>query len=132
MRNRDNWMWEEACAMLERAERLQRQFFQPGAVARAMPSWEPPADVFESEQEVDVLVALPGVARERIEVRLSPGLLVVVGERDMPPSGAAIRRLEIPYGRFERRIPLPGVRLELVRQTLSRGCVRLQLRKHAP
>jgi HSP20 family molecular chaperone IbpA len=97
-----------------------------------MPSWEPPADVFESEQEVDVLVALPGVARERIEVRLSPGLLVVVGERDMPPSGAAIRRLEIPYGRFERRIPLPGVRLELVRQTLSRGCVRLQLRKHAP
>jgi len=117
--------------MLERAERLQRQFFQPGAVARAMPSWEPPADVFESEQEIDVLVALPGVARERIEVRLSPGLLVVVGERDMPRSqGATIRRLEIPYGRFERRIALPGLRLELVRQTLRRGCVQLRLRKH--
>ena len=126
-------MWEEACAMLERAERLQRQFFQPGAVARATPSWEPPADVFESDHHIDVLIALPGVARERIEVRLSPGLLVVVGERDMPRSqDAVIRRLEIPYGRFERRIQLPGIHIELVRQTLRRGCVRLQLRKHAP
>lgn len=131
MRNRDNWMWAEACALLERTERLQRQFFQPGAVARAMPTWEPPADVFESEHGIDILVALPGVARDRIEIRLSPGLLVVIGERDMPRGShsTVIRRLEIPYGRFERRIELPDTGLELVRQTLQSGCVQLNLRK---
>lgn len=131
MRNRDNWMWEEACALLERAERLQRQYFKPGAVARAMPGWEPPADVFESEQGIDILVALPGVASERIEVRLSPGLLIVVGERDMPRGSrdTVIRRMEIPYGRFERRIELPETGFELVRQTLRNGCVQLSLRK---
>jgi HSP20 family protein len=27
------WMWAEACAMIERAEQMHRQFFQPGTAA---------------------------------------------------------------------------------------------------
>ena len=44
-----NWMWAEACAMIERAEQMHRQFFQPGSAAAPAASWEPPIDVFESE-----------------------------------------------------------------------------------
>ncbi len=47
--------------MLARAEGLHRELFRPlGAVARP-PAWEPPVDVLETEHEVLVLVALPGV-----------------------------------------------------------------------
>ena len=56
------WMWAEACEMLARAERLHRQFFEPRrSAASRLPVWQPPADVLETEREVLILVALPGV-----------------------------------------------------------------------
>ena len=43
-----SWMWAEACAMIERAEQLHRQFFRPGLARAPAANWEPPVDVFES------------------------------------------------------------------------------------
>jgi HSP20 family molecular chaperone IbpA len=37
--------------------------------------------------------------------------------------------LEIPYGAFERRIPLPQGRLEIGPPELVQGCLTLRLRK---
>lgn len=55
-----------------------------------------------------VLVALPGVAPDQVQVLIEGATLTVVGERPLPaPAEAHIRRIEIPYGRFERRIALP-------------------------
>lgn len=134
MTSRDSpaWMWAEACEMLERAERLQRQFFQLGRTA-ARPVWEPPVDLIETETTVLVLVALPGVAPERVEAVIDAGALTVSAERPMPVSSAraVIHRLEIPYGRFERRIPLPGGRFEVDRRELAHGCLVLGLRRLA-
>src|SRR5204862_256406 len=50
-------MWSEALSMLDRAERLQRQSFHHTAASR-----EPPADITEGAEHVEVQVALPGVA----------------------------------------------------------------------
>ena len=41
-------MWSQAFDMMERADRLQRQFFRLGQVGH-MPAWEPPVDVFEGD-----------------------------------------------------------------------------------
>jgi hypothetical protein len=49
-------MWSEALSMLDRAERLQRQFFHHAAA-----SWEPPADIVETAEHVQVQLALPGM-----------------------------------------------------------------------
>ena len=38
-----------------------------------------------------------------------------------------IRRLEIPYGRFERHIELPIGRFEIDRRELTDGCLLLTL-----
>lgn len=124
------WMWAEACEMLERAERLQRQFFQLGQSA-ARPVWEPPVDLIETESAVLVLVALPGVAPERVEAVIDSGALTVAAERPLPVTSAraVIHRLEIPHGRFERRIPLPGGRFEVDRRELTNGCLVLGLRR---
>ena len=134
MSNRDDptgWMWIHACEVIVKAERLQRQFFQPSASQRALAIWEPPVDVFEDESEIVIVVAMPGVAADRVQVTHEPGTLVVHGVRPLSLSGSRhrVRQLEIPYGAFERRIPLPQGLLEIGPPQLAQGCLTLRLRK---
>jgi HSP20 family molecular chaperone IbpA len=133
----DRWMWAEACEMLARAERMHRQFFEPrrpaatGAASR-LPVWQPPADVLETEQEVLILVALPGVDPAGVEAVIQDGMLHVAGQRLLPPElrSAAIHRLELPQGRFERHIPLPPGRYDAaVRHAMANGCLVVRLDK---
>lgn len=128
-RNPADWMWTQAIELLEQAERMHRQFFRLAASERARPVWEPPVDVFEDEDGIVIVVALPGVPADRVEVTYEPGVLVVRAERALPFSGTrrAIRHLEIPYGTFERRIPLRQVRLDGATRELADGCLILRL-----
>jgi HSP20 family molecular chaperone IbpA len=124
-------MWGDTVDLLEQADRLQRQFFRlAGGAEQAR--WEPPVDVFADGDEILVEVALPGVPSERIELVCAPGELVVRGERRLPRrlASAAIQRLEIPHGRFERRLALPPGRWALVGQELTNGCLQLLLARH--
>ena len=132
MRSRDHrsWMWAEALDLLQSAERLQRQFFQLGA-AQGAPTWEPPVDLYETGNELWILVALPGVTTDQLEVVIEGATIVVRGERPLPPGarGATILRLEIPYGRFQRRIALPAGRLQILERKLENGCLVLCLQR---
>jgi HSP20 family molecular chaperone IbpA len=123
------WMWGEALDMLDRADRLQRQFFQLGAARGACPSWEPPVDIFETDERIVIVVALPGVCADQLAVDLEPGAVVVRGQRRLPSLGHSCRihRLELPYGRFERRIELPQRQLHLDERCLVDGCLTLAL-----
>jgi HSP20 family protein len=133
MRVRDprNWMWAQALDMLDQADRLQRHFFAPGQTGAGVPSWEPPVDIIETEREYWILVALPGVAPEHVHARIDNGALVVAGERSMPAKAfaGAIRRLEIPYGRFERRVAIAPGSYELREQRFDNGCLVVGLRR---
>jgi len=124
-RNPTDWMWAEAIDLVERAERMQRQFFR---LARSTAAWEPPADVFEGEGELAIVVALPGVAEQDVEVAAEPGAIVVRAHRPQPLAGACrgVRQLEIPYGRFERRVALPQGRFEILSRDLTHGCLILR------
>lgn len=121
-------MWAKACEAMERAERLHRQFFHRGP---ATPHWEAPCDIFETDDALTILVALPGVDSEHIAVTLSAGVLVVSGERPLPRelARARIHRLELPHGHFERRIELPPARFEISGRHLANGCLMVQLHK---
>jgi HSP20 family molecular chaperone IbpA len=127
MRDPKHQMWAEACALLKQAEHLHRQFFEP---SRESARWEPPVDVFETEREVWIIAALPGVAPEAVRVEIEGQTLVIAGTRPLPSKGhgANIVRLEIPYGRFERRIALTS-RLHLAERELCNGCVLLTFTK---
>jgi HSP20 family molecular chaperone IbpA len=124
-------MWADACQMLDRAERLQRQFARPGVKVNRGASWEPPIDVYETEHEFAIVVALPGVEPRRVEVRIEADTLVVTGTRTLPALTESMRihRLEIPHGRFERRVRLDSGRLELVRREVDNGCLLLVFAK---
>jgi HSP20 family protein len=131
MANEDprNWMWSEALQMLARAERLHREVFTP--VSRRGVSWEPPTDVLETQDAVLILVALPGVDPDKVELAIRDGVLLMAGERVLPQElrTATIHRLELPQGRFERRIPLPVGRFEPPRTGVANGCLVIRLPK---
>src|SRR4051812_3845978 len=127
----NRWMWSEACEMLARAERMHRQFFQPVRSPSRLPAWEPPADVLETEREVLVIVALPGVKPEQVEAAIDGNDLVLAGTRVSPVElrSAVIHRLELPQGRFERRLRLPAGRYSEVRRAFADGCMVVMLKK---
>jgi HSP20 family protein len=122
-------MWSRACAMIDEAERRHRRFFELLAVRSQQPAWEPPVDIFVLERELQVLVALPGVRAEDVEIELSSdGLRVrAVSQLLRLAHQARIVRLEIPYGRIERRIQLPPGRYELLDRQLVDGCLHIRL-----
>lgn len=127
---RSAWMWTQACELVERAERLQRQFFGVGA-RFDLPAWEPPVDVFETAEAVWLLAALPGVSAADVSLSIDDDAMIIVGERRLPEAlcGATLHRLELPHGRFERRVPLPPGRYEFVSNDLVDGLLVVGLRK---
>jgi HSP20 family protein len=124
-----DWMFSEALETVARAERLHRQLFQ--LQRSGTPSWEPPLDMLETERELLLLVALPGVDPEQVEAVIEDGALRVTGRRVLPPQlrTAVIHRLELPQGRFNRRIPLPPGRYAAVRRLAANGCLVFSLEK---
>src|SRR2546429_5779767 len=86
-RNPTDWMWAQAIELLEQAERMHRQFFRLASSERTEAVWEPPVDMFEDEREVIIVVALPGVPAERIQVTTEAGLLVMRAENPPPLFG---------------------------------------------
>ena len=123
------WMWIQACEVLDHAERLQRQFLRytgPGVDAAV---WEPPVDIHETSDGLSLLFALPGVVPEQIEVTLEPNALTVSARRPMfmgNRGDSVIRRLEIPHGRFVRRIPL-AARMKVAETSYVNGLLEVRL-----
>ena len=126
-----SWMWPEACAALARAERLHRQFFHVHATAARLPVWEPPVVVFVTRGHVLVLAALPGIDPETVQLAIEPEALVIVGERTLPEQlrGSTIHRMELPQGRFERKVSLPPGRYGDVHCGSADGCLIITLSK---
>jgi HSP20 family molecular chaperone IbpA len=130
----DSWMWAEACALLDQAERRHRQFFGLPTGSSRSPVWEPPVDIFSRGPELQVVVALPGVRAEDVSVQITTTGLQIETSVSPPalPGGAELVRLEIPYGRMRRRVELPPGRYALVESRLERGCLFLQLARSMP
>ncbi|MCX7642290.1 MAG: Hsp20/alpha crystallin family protein [Armatimonadetes bacterium] len=84
---------------------VQRVYMQLGS------RWEPAVDVCEDDEAYYIIVEVAGVDEQDLEVEYHPnGALVVRGVRRPPMTGAVqCLVLEIPYGPFERRIPLPSL-----------------------
>jgi HSP20 family protein len=126
-----DWMWSEAVEMLARAERMHRELFRPVGTRAQQPAWEPPVDILESDHEVLVLVALPGVDTDNAQAVIEEGDLVIAGTRTLPDElrTATIHRLELPQGRFYRRLRLPAGRYSAVRRSAAAGCLVITLQK---
>lgn len=127
-KNAATLMWADALAVMARADRLHREFFRP-----APSGWEPPVDLLETENELIIIAALPGVRAAEVELVIGGAELAIVGTRRLPAvlGPARVHRMELPHGQFERRIALPPGAYELSRRDLQDGCLTVILRKAA-
>ncbi len=123
------FLWSEALALSERAQRLHRSFLRYLGPAEQTLAWEPPVDVQETDEGLVLFFALPGVAQQDIELRLSGGELTLRAIRPLPfvHPAAVVRRIEIPHGRFVRQIPLPEPSLEIAGTQYLNGCLQVHL-----
>jgi HSP20 family protein len=90
-------------------------------------------NVIETEESWWVIAALPGVAADRMNVRLEGRELLITGERPLPKccNDGELKIWEIPLGRFERRLTLIEGRdaLSLGEVSLRNGLLIIELRK---
>ena len=128
---RRTWMWAEACARLDEAERRHRRFFELLTGPAAETEWEPPANILSVGPEIEVTVALPGARAEDVTAKVTASGLLIEAAVSPPTFGAAaeVVRLEIPYGRMRRRIDLPRGSYALLELKLDRGYLFLRLRE---
>jgi HSP20 family protein len=119
-------MWVDALRVVARADRLQREFFQPASAG-----WEPPVDLLETDAALILVVALPGVRAADVDLVIGGGEIAIIGIRRLPAirEPARIHRMELPHGRFERRVALPPGAFEVLRRDLADGCLTVVLRK---
>ena len=85
-------------------DRLFSDFFPPAGSEDGAPSWAPRADVVETEGAYQILLDLPGVDAEGVEVHYDDGVLSVKGERQVQEdlSDGRYHRVERSYGQFFR------------------------------
>jgi len=72
-------------------------------------SWQPPADIYERDDALIVVVELPGVDKGDISVTAEQGVLSITGVRPkrIPEGTHRVHQLEIPHGQYCRVLRLP-------------------------
>jgi HSP20 family protein len=112
-------------------EELFAELWQAPRFTRRRGGYRPPVDVYRSARtgELTVVVELPGVDPQRIEIYADERTLVVSGDRRRPSaSGRVYQQMEITYGRFQRQIALADdVDVQSCKAAYRRGVLTITL-----
>lgn len=97
------------------------------------PVWRPPADVYETEQDVIVRVEVAGMREDDFSISLTGDRLTVRGNRPDIQEKRAYHQLEIPFGEFNLEVKLPApVQADKVVAEYQAGFLRLVFPKEKP
>jgi HSP20 family protein len=132
-------LFQEMERMQARINRLFDSSF-PGGLSPAPPgedffSLEIRTDLRETEKEIIITCDLPGMDKNKIDLRIEDGNLVISGKRssDQEKKGKGFYRRERSYGSFERVIALPGkVDESGIKATYEKGVLTVRLPKLKP
>ena len=97
-------------------------------------TWEPPVDIYETDDAIVLQVELPGVSKDAVNVELHEHTLRLSGERtrESPGTGGQYRREEGRYGAFQRAFRMPTIVDEAkIQATYTDGVLALRLPKQA-
>lgn len=92
----------------------------------------PPADVYETEEEIVVEMELPGVSEKDVQVQLFTGRVEVTGlKRELAGhQGSRFLRLEREFGAFRREVAVPAAfEAGRAKAVLANGVLTVTLRK---
>jgi HSP20 family protein len=95
-------------------------------------TWAPPADIYETENDLVAKVDLPGVQEADIDIRVENNTLAIRGERkfEKEVNEDSYLRVERAFGTFTRSFSLPNiVKVENIRASLQNGVLTLRMPK---
>jgi len=113
----------------------QRVIGAPGRPHFTVSPIEPPTDVYETEQEVIILMEIAGIADEEVELELEGATLSISGERKPVPGrpDRVYSQMEICDGHFRRDILLPAeVNADEAKAVYKDGMLEIVLPKAGP
>jgi HSP20 family protein len=126
----------EAMSLREAMDRLfEESFLRPGFFGNGESGAVMlPMDMYETENEVVVKAAVPGVKPEDIEVTVTGDLLTIKGEfkseSEQKDEKRNWHRQERRYGNFSRQVTLPaGVNTDACQADFDNGVLTLKLPK---
>jgi HSP20 family protein len=102
-------------------------------VVRHTTAWHPPTDVYESEDQLIVVVEIAGMRNGDFNVTLQGQRLIISGMRQrVAGADCAYHQLEIPFGEFRTVVTVPWpVSRDEVTASYRDGFLRVEL-PHAP
>jgi HSP20 family protein len=112
-------------------DELFSELWQVPRFASTAGGFRPQVDSFRTDDppELTVIVELPGIDPDDVQVLATGRALVVAGERRRPQGdGRVYQQMEIDYGPFRREVALPGpVDTSNARATYERGLLTIVL-----
>jgi HSP20 family protein len=107
----------------------------PGNPRFAPPVIEPPTDVYQTLDEIVVLIEIAGMRDQEVEIQLDGRRMIIRGvklDRRVHNPGRIYNAMEIQYGPFERAVLLPAdVDQERVAVQYDDGLLQITLPKKA-
>ncbi len=94
--------------------------------------WQPPVDIYETEDSIVLKAELPDIDQKDIDVRIEDNMLVIKGERkhESEVKKENYHRIERYFGAFQRSFKLPAtVVQENVAATCEKGVLTVTLPK---
>ncbi len=94
--------------------------------------WSPPADIYETQDNITLKVELPGVEIDDVKVEVEGGVLTLSGIRKLPENlkEEHVHRMEGSHGNFQRAINLPDiVDSKGIKASLSDGVLEVKVPK---
>jgi HSP20 family protein len=96
-------------------------------------AWNPPADVFETEENLIVRVEIAGMQYDDFSIELNGRILSIRGTRQDHPERRAFHQMEIRFGEFNIDLTLPhSVEPGTVEAVYANGFLRIILPKARP
>ncbi len=99
LQDRMNRLFEDTAQRRTRREDEDEREIEPA-------DWYPAADVYSLESEYLIMIDLPGIERDALEISLDDNRLTIRGTRTLEDQEG--RRVERPHGRFLRKFGVPA------------------------
>ncbi len=95
--------------------------------------WMPPCDVYETEQNIVILMEIAGIEKKELKISLEANYLTIKGFRNDPSKQDGRRNyyyMELNFGPFERLVFIPcAIDAEHVKVTYEQGLLKITLPK---
>lgn len=105
----------------------------PWSSPRPHKIWQPPTDVYETEDHIVVKVEVAGMRAQDFEISLNARRLTISGVRHDLSAKLGYQQMEIQYGSFEAHVHLPKpVEEDDIEATYKGGFLVVRLPKAKP